>query len=51
MYVYRSIFVFLHECMSASVGNTIKYALPRLHDIKAISRDNAALDNDDVVAV
>jgi hypothetical protein len=31
--VYRKIFVFLHECMSASVGNTINHALPRLHDI------------------
>jgi hypothetical protein len=26
--------------MSASVGNTINYALPRLHDIEAISRDS-----------
>jgi hypothetical protein len=25
--------------MSASVGNTINHALPRLHDIEAISRD------------
>jgi hypothetical protein len=40
MYVYRKNFVFLHECMSASVGNTINHALPRLHDIKAISRDS-----------
>jgi hypothetical protein len=39
MYVYRKFFVFLHECMSASVGNTINHALPRLHDIEAISRD------------
>jgi hypothetical protein len=29
-----------HECMSASVGNTINHALPRLHDIEAISRDS-----------
>jgi hypothetical protein len=40
MYVYRKIFVFLHECMSASVGNTMNHALPRLHDIEAISRDS-----------
>jgi hypothetical protein len=39
MYVYRKNFVFLHECLSASVGNTINHALPRLHDIEAISRD------------
>jgi hypothetical protein len=39
MYAYRKSFVFLHECMSASVGNTINHALPRLHDIEAISRD------------
>jgi hypothetical protein len=39
MYVYRKDFVFLHERMSASVGNTINHALPRLHDIEAISRD------------
>jgi hypothetical protein len=32
--------LFLHECMSAGVGNTINYALPRLHDIEAISRDS-----------
>jgi hypothetical protein len=42
MYVYRKNFVFLHECMSASVGNTINHALPRLHDIEAISRDMRA---------
>ena len=40
MYVYRKNFVFLHECMSASVGNTIIRDLPRLHDIEAISRDS-----------
>jgi hypothetical protein len=39
MYVYRKDFIFFHECMSASVGNTINHALPRLHDIEAISRD------------
>jgi hypothetical protein len=39
MYVYRKNFVFLHECMSASVGNTINRALLRLHDIEAISSD------------
>jgi hypothetical protein len=31
---------FSNVCMSASVGNTINDALPRLHDIEAISRDN-----------
>jgi hypothetical protein len=45
MYVYRKNFVFLHKCMSASVGNTINHALPRLHDIEAISRDTLALGN------
>jgi hypothetical protein len=28
--------------MSASVGNTINHALPRLHDNEAISRDSAS---------
>jgi hypothetical protein len=33
-------FLFISNvCMSASVGNTINHALPRLHDIEAISRD------------
>jgi hypothetical protein len=34
------ILFFSNVCMSASVGNTINHALPRLHDIKAISRDS-----------
>jgi hypothetical protein len=34
MYVFRNFFCFLHECMSAIVGNTINHALPRLHDIE-----------------
>jgi hypothetical protein len=33
------ILFFSNVCMSASVGNTINHALPRLHDIEAISRD------------
>jgi hypothetical protein len=35
--------------MSASVGNTINYALPRLHDIEAISRDIGMRDATDVL--
>jgi hypothetical protein len=43
MCVYRKNFVFLHECMSARVGNTINHALSMLHDIEAISRDNTVV--------
>jgi hypothetical protein len=39
MFIGKFLF-FSNVCMSATVGNTINHALPRLHDIEAISRDS-----------